>query len=987
MKINFTGRLLIASFALFPLVSFGQNVGVDVANPEQKLDVAGGLRIGTTSNGLAGSLRWDSGQLQVHDGTSWVSLGANTDSQQHDVVQLSGTNLELSLQNDGIATHIVDLSSLADNTDDQTIDLIQLLGNDLQISLEDDGQAPYTVDLSALANTDDQTIDVYNITGDQLTLSLEDDGQAPLTVDLTPYKDNTDDQQLDLFQLNGTTLELSLEDDGQAPQTVDLSIFDDNTDDQTFDIIQLTGNNLELSLEDDGQATHSIDLSGFADNTDDQTIDVFSLSGTDLNLSLEDDGVATQIVDLSPLKTSLIDDDLDTKVEVEANPDEDRIRFTTATAERMIIRENGNVGIGTTAPDNLLTVGGSPSTTYPALGINSGNDQATFNNGAQIAFGYNNTDEYQHFIHTRHNQLAAANNSIDFYVNDGSGANNSVTSGTTHAMSLNAGNVGIGTTTPIAGLHVEADGNPTAVLRNTTNAGGAAIQFSDNSGYGQRGTLTYRHSDSQSYGFGNSFHLAGTEASMMFRVEGHGSYSGRVGIGTTAPAQELHVVGDIRSTALAGTGTRSVYANANGDLTTTAPTSGSAGYWTRTGTVLRPSNAGDRVDMGDATIWMRDNGGNTFGFGYGTEGGAELTVFSDNLIDFTESDGDALVMRIEGNSGRVEIPGTTDASGTAGSGVLEIGNALRIDNNEIITNTNAILFINSDNQGDVQMDGGTFHLDASTNRIGIGTATPAYDLETRADGTISVNDGYVREVKGLYMMDWDDNTGGNDNKYRLLARDGAFQFYDGGVVVGNYGNGTWGDLANGYLIVEDRIGIRTTGPSEVLDVNGNVRIRGGGPSAGEYLMATSTNGTATWSDGGYGLVPLGTIVAWHKNGGSVGGLPAGWEECDGSPSSVNGISIPNLNGGTTSRSGDASKGRFLRGHTSSGVFEGDRANNFRQGQRHADDDGGSGLNVYDDGNYSGWFDYYYWDDAVRYRNDGVENRPSNMSVVWIIRVN
>ena len=984
-------RNIISVFVLLaaalPFAASAQNVGVDVAAPQQKLDVAGGIRIGTTSAGLAGSLRWDSGQLQVHDGTSWVSLGANTDSQQFDVVQLTGTNLELSLQNDGVGTHVIDLSPLADNTDDQTIDLIQLTGNTLELSLEDDGQVPQTVDLSALANTDNQTIDLLNITSNNLTISLEDDGLAPLTVDLSPYLDNTDNQTLDLYQLNGNNLEISLEDDGQAPQVVDLSVFADNTDDQTFDIVQLTGNTLELSLENDGQATHTIDLSGFADNTDDQTIDAFSLSGTNLNLSLEDDGQATQIVDLGPLKRSLVDGDGDTRVEVEANPDEDRIRFTTATAERMIIMNDGKVGVGTTAPDNQLTVAGSPSTAYPALGINSGNDQATFNNGAQIAFGYNNTDEYQHFIHTRHNQLAAANNSIDFYVNDGSGANNSVTSGSTHVMSMNAGNVGIGTTSPIAGLHVQTSGNPTAVLRNTTNAGGAAIQFSDNTGFAQRGTLTYRHSDTQSFGFGNSFHLAGTEASMMFRVEGHGSYEGRVGIGTTAPAQELHVVGDIRSSALAGTGTRSVYATANGDLTTTGPTSGAAGYWTRTGTVLRPTNVGDEVDMGDQTIFMRDDSGNTFGMGFATEGGSELTVFTDNLLDFTESDNNTIVMRIEGNSGRVEIPGTNDASGTAGSGVLEIGNALRIDNNEIITNTNAILFINSDNNGDVQMDGGTFHLDASTNRVGIGTATPAYDLETRADGTISVNDGYVREVRGLYMMDWDDNTGGNDNKYRLLARDGAWQFYDGGVVVGNYGDGTWSDLSDGYLIVENRVGVNTTAPTRQLDVNGTVRIRGGGPATGAYLQAQNANGDATWSRSGYGLVPLGTIVAWHKSGGSVGGLPAGWRECNGG-AAVNGINIPDLNNTYGAEGGGSHRGRFLRGGTSSGSYQSDRTNNFYRWEQD-DDDGGPNrweANLSQSGGWNGHMGSYHSNDRRRFRLKGGETRPMNMSVVWIIRV-
>ncbi|MCF8277503.1 MAG: hypothetical protein K9J17_12290 [Flavobacteriales bacterium] len=363
-----------------------------------------------------------------------------------------------------------------------------------------------------------------------------------------------------------------------------------------------------------------------------------------------------------------------------------------------------------------------------------------------------------------------------------------------------------------------------------------------------------------------------------------------------------------------------------------------------------------------------------------TQGSYNMDFNLNGTGDMRVMDGATERVRFE-DGGRVEILATTDASGTAGSGVLEIGNSLRIDDNEIITNTNATLFLNSDNAGDVQMDGGTFHMDASANRVGIGTTTPAYTLETVAGGSVSVNDGFVRKVKGFYLQDWDDDTGGSDDKYRLLGRDGAWQFYNGGVVVGNYNDGTWSDLADGWLVVEDRVGIRTTAPTEVLDVNGSVRIRGGSPEVGDVLTATSTDGTATWSAG----VPLGTIVAWHKNGGA-GTLPSGWEECDGSPSSRNGITIPNLNGGTTSKSGDASKGHFLRGHTSSGVFETDASNNFYEVNQDADDGGANTRQLDDDGEYTDWFQQYYSNDRMRFKNEGVETRVTNMSVVWIIKV-
>ncbi len=83
-----------------------------------------------------------------------------------------------------------------------------------------------------------------------------------------------------------------------------------------------------------------------------------------------------------------------------------------------------------------------------------------------------------------------------------------------------------------------------------------------------------------------------------------------------------------------------------------------------------------------------------------------------------------------------------------------------------------------------------------------------------------MDDGDVRDVHGLYLKDWDDNSGGNNDKYRLLARDGAWMYYNGGVVVGGYGNNTWSDVPDGRLIVKERIGVGLTGPTEKLEVRG-----------------------------------------------------------------------------------------------------------------------------------------------------------------------
>lgn len=114
---------------------------------------------------------------------------------------------------------------------------------------------------------------------------------------------------------------------------------------------------------------------------------------------------------------------------------------------------------------------------------------------------------------------------------------------------------------------------------------------------------------------------------------------------------------------------------------------------------------------------------------------------------------------------------------------------------------------------------------------------------------LNMQDNDINSVRELELRDYDDNTGGTDNKYRILARDGAFQFYNGGVVVGNYGNGTWTDLNDGRLIVEDRVGIGTTSPQADLHVNGTARITNVSQNdALTRILVEDADGDIFWRD-------------------------------------------------------------------------------------------------------------------------------------------
>lgn len=103
------------------------------------------------------------------------------------------------------------------------------------------------------------------------------------------------------------------------------------------------------------------------------------------------DYFATEIDD-----SLIMDGDGDTHIKVEASTDEDHIRFTTFAGERMIVRDDGKVGIGTSSPAALTEFVGSPAGTIG--GFTSGiihvrnSDSAINSNAAITGHNANNTN-------------------------------------------------------------------------------------------------------------------------------------------------------------------------------------------------------------------------------------------------------------------------------------------------------------------------------------------------------------------------------------------------------------------------------------------------------------------------------------------------------------------------------------------------------------------------------------------------------------------
>ncbi|PIR63589.1 MAG: hypothetical protein COU64_03990, partial [Candidatus Pacebacteria bacterium CG10_big_fil_rev_8_21_14_0_10_40_26] len=143
-----------------------------------------------------------------------------------------------------------------------------------------------------------------------------------------------------------------------------------------------------------------------------------------------------------------------------------------------IVKGNGNVGIGTTGPGARLDVSGS-GTNSKSLILRSGEGTSGFGDSEQIQFAYNGGIEYSQAIRTRHNSSADSGNSIDFYTWD-FGTDAVGDAGTLHSMSINGGNVGIGSLNPTATLDVvgSINFNATTITFDDTNLS-SAITLTD----------------------------------------------------------------------------------------------------------------------------------------------------------------------------------------------------------------------------------------------------------------------------------------------------------------------------------------------------------------------------------------------------------------------------------------------------------------------------------------------------------------------------
>ena len=131
-----------------------------------------------------------------------------------------------------------------------------------------------------------------------------------------------------------------------------------------------------------------------------------------------------------------------------------------------------------------------------------------------------------------------------------------------------------------------------------------------------------------------------------------------------------------------------------------------------------------------------------------------------------------------------------------------------------------------------------------------------------------------------------------------------------------------------------------------------------------------------------GDVPVGGIVAWAKSLSGVPNLAEGWVECDGSvlvdsQSSLNGQTIPDLNGDNRFLKGNSTSGTTATGSTSTslsgGLISSSRIDTNYVGR---DSDGKLGVITAGATNVN----------MVEYTTNSFVAEPPSYTVVWIMRV-
>jgi hypothetical protein len=511
--------------------------------------------------------------------------------------------------------------------------------------------------------------------------------------------------------------------------------------------------------------------------------------------------------------------------------DQNGHRFQTylgAWIDRLIITDGGNVGIGTTSPAYKLDVIGN-------LRLLVNNEAVRFqsvdSNGNYITM-HNGSGGYGYIGSNFH--LIGGGSASDLGIR---GESNLVFSsgGAVERMRITSGgNVGIGTTSPIAKLQAE--------IASSTGASGVdGIRFSNGLmalNFGVEATNNYSWIQSS---------LGGTGSKNLLL----NPYGGNVGIGTTSPSAKL----DVRGTSDTTDSTLQIVGNATSTLLLGQNSSGGVirGQGGSNALAFWTGGVGDVAAGGSGSERMRITSGGNVGIGttspsvaldFGNVTGKAFHLYTSGLdyygLNMAQYDGGGFSTNIfSGNGGDVKIrtaSGTSTQStrmiitstGNVGIGTTSPNRKLEIVSTDseqlVLTSTStsnlAGIFLNPANTTFSSFIGGTgndivmntvgaekMRITAAGN-VGIGTTSPAYKLQV-------VNSGNT-----LLQLNGNNTAGTIDTGFTISADDSKniflYQRENASTIFGT------NNAERMRITPAGNVGIGTTNPTAKLHVVGMV---------------------------------------------------------------------------------------------------------------------------------------------------------------------
>lgn len=515
--------------------------------------------------------------------------------------------------------------------------------------------------------------------------------------------------------------------------------------------------------------------------------------------------------------------------------------------ERMRIVNNGNIGIGTTAPGAKLEVATNTST-LAQLRISGAYNTAS--SGSEIFLRESDPSDYGFKI-----GLESSNNR--FYITSINGA----TVAERLSIQRDTGNIGIGTVTPLGKLDITGTQSDTL--------GEGAIRIT-NSVDAQRAFAIRLTADTVSdLTFDREYASSWSEALRIKRLDGN------VGIGTTNPGTKLDVSGTLRNTLatthslLGGAGNVVVMADNTGALYATSTASlmsGGTNFW---GGTL------------NGNIWNGDAGVGNVGIGT-TNPGSKLTLKGDLAVEGTSTTSNAILnfttpyygrlnYSVTPNNGKSEVRFVSKGS-TAGAGqtyfVIASTEAADTGNNLLLGVASSRAFIanavNYSAGGALHLGGASWSADGVVQisglptdltgkmtvigNVGIGTTAPAVKLEVRNQ---TVDNTPFQNLQTIFANVSNESSGESFTEANASFGLSFRRNWNGGADSSNVG-GIYGFSSANYrggMVFRTKNNTSATGTTDItammISPAGNVGISTTNPTTKLYVAGTSLNTLAT----------------------------------------------------------------------------------------------------------------------------------------------